>query len=158
MNANAHWWSAGSSPISALRRIQYPIVPSARNVALRSSSPAHEWSGSVGSSNEGRPAGSDAIGASASSSTTWNDTDRFRIAPPDCLATTWRVVKERPSRNRSTSYRIGSSVVPGRMKYECSECAGRSEGTVNEAARNAWATTCPPNRRPPHGYRAAMPT
>ena len=38
------------------------------------------------------------------------------MAPSDWRATTRRVTKERPLRMRSTSYRMGSLLVPPRMK------------------------------------------
>src|SRR5689334_21906430 len=69
------------------------------------------------------------------------------MALPCCTATTRRVVNERPSRMRSTSYTIGTRGSPGRMKYECSECTRRSTGTVRPAATRAWPATCPPKTR-----------
>ena len=36
---------------------------------------------------------------------------------------------------------------PGRMKYACSECTGRSSGTVRPAATSACPATCPPYTR-----------
>src|SRR6266496_3692636 len=42
---------------------------------------------------------------------------------------------------------MGTAGSPGRMKYACSECTGRSAGTVRPAATSAWPATCPPNTR-----------
>ncbi len=49
--------------------------------------------------------GTSGIGSPCSkpSSTVWNDADRLKIALPCWTATTRRVVKDRPSRMRSTS-------------------------------------------------------
>src|SRR5579859_3133956 len=77
----------------------------------------------------------------------WNDAESEKIASPCWIATTRRVLNERPSRMRSTSYTIGTDGSPGRMKYECSECTGRSGSTVRPAATKAWPATCPPNTR-----------
>lgn len=43
---------------------------------------------------------------------------------------TRRVVNDRPSRTRSTWYTMGTPGRPGRRKYACSECTGRSESVV----------------------------
>ena len=43
------------------------------------------------------------------------------MARPCWMATTRLVVNDRPSRMRSTSYRIGAPGSPGRRKYECRE-------------------------------------
>src|SRR5690349_18012833 len=42
---------------------------------------------------------------------------------------------------------IGTVGSPGRRKYACSECTGRSPSTVRPAATIAWPATCPPNTR-----------
>src|SRR6478752_9256298 len=42
---------------------------------------------------------------------------------------------------------MGCRGLPGRRKYECSECTRRSLGTVRPAAISACAATCPPNTR-----------
>ena len=57
-----------------------------------------------------------AVWTSTSSSGTWKDASRLRMAPPDWRAATRRVLNERPLRSRSTSKRTGSLIVPGRMK------------------------------------------
>ena len=57
-----------------------------------------------------------AFWTSSASSSTWNDTDADKIAPAACRAMTERVAKDRPSRTRSTSKRIGSAWSPRRMK------------------------------------------
>ncbi len=77
----------------------------------------------------------------------WNDADRVKIVSPCWTADTRRVVKDRPSRTRSTRYTIGTAGSPGRMKYACSECTGRSAGTVRPAATSACPATWPPNTR-----------
>ena len=69
------------------------------------------------------------------------------MALPRWIAVTRRVVNDRPSRIRSTSYTIGMLGSPGRMKYACSECTLRSAGTVRPAAISAWPATWPPNTR-----------
>ena len=43
------------------------------------------------------------IWCSRPSSRSWNEAERLKMARPCCTATTRRVVKERPSRMRSTS-------------------------------------------------------
>ncbi len=77
----------------------------------------------------------------------WKDADRVKIVLPCWTADTLRVVKDRPSRTRSTRYTIGTDGSPGRMKYACSECTGRSAGTVRPAATSACPATWPPNTR-----------
>src|SRR5882757_8621918 len=63
------------------------------------------------------------------------------------MATTRRVVKERPSRTRSTWYTIGTPGRPGRRKYACRECTGRAPSVVRPAATSACPATWPPNTR-----------
>ena len=88
--------------------------------------------------------GSVAVWISSASSCTWNDADRFRMAPTDCRATTARVTNERPLRTRSTSNRTGWVWSPRRMKYACSEWGRNWGSTVLAAACSAWATIWPP--------------
>ena len=80
-------------------------------------------------------------------SSIWNEADIVKIGLPFWMATTRRVVNDTPSRVRSTWYTIGCRGLPGRRKYECSECTRRSLGTVRPAAISACAATCPPNTR-----------
>jgi len=61
----------------------------------------------------------------------------LKIVRPCCTAVTRRVVKDRPSRTRSTWYTIGTPGRPGRRKYACSECTGRSPSVVRAAACGA---------------------
>jgi hypothetical protein len=62
--------------------------------------------------------GTDGIGSAWSTpgSGCWNDADSAKIAFPRWTPITRRVVNERPSRMRSTSYTIGMLGSPGRMK------------------------------------------
>ncbi len=62
-------------------------------------------------------------------------------------AVTRRVVNDRPSRSRSTWYTIGTPGCPGRRKYACSECTGRSPLGGAAAATSAWPATWPPKTR-----------
>ena len=86
-----------------------------------------------------------AVCTSCPDSSIWNESDIVRITPTSSwLATTLRVQNERPSRERVTSKRIGSSASPGRMKYACSECTWKRSSTVVAPARRPCATICPP--------------
>ncbi|CAM5658450.1 hypothetical protein STENM327S_08997 [Streptomyces tendae] len=71
----------------------------------------------------------------------------MKIVRPCCTAVTRRVVNDRPSRSRSTWYTIGTPGRPGRRKYACSECTGRSPSVVRPAATSAWPATWPPKTR-----------
>src|SRR6478752_8509784 len=81
------------------------------------------------------------------SSGRWKDAVRLKIVRPCCTAVTRRVVKDRPSRPRPTSYTIGTPGRPGRRKYACRECTGRSPSVVRPAATSACPATCPPKTR-----------
>ena len=97
--------------------------------------------GRIRSSSRSRSSGGTTSGivtwCSMPCSTSWNDADMLKIALPCWTATTRRVVKLRPSRMRSTSYTIGTDGSPGRRKYACRLCTGRSAGTVRPAATSA---------------------
>ncbi len=99
----------------------------------------------------GSVSGSGAAGMGAwcsmPSSWLWKDAERWKIGCPCWTATTRRVVKDRPSRMRSTVYTMGAPGSPARRKYACREWAARSAGTVRPAATSAWAATWPPNTR-----------
>src|SRR5690242_14029455 len=77
----------------------------------------------------------------------WKEAVRVKIVRPCCTAVTRRVVKDLPSRTRSTWYTIGTPGRPGRRKYACSECTGRSPSVVRPAATRAWPATWPPKTR-----------
>lgn len=81
------------------------------------------------------------------SSGRWKDAVRLKIVRPCWTAVTRRVVNDRPSRTRSTSYTIGTPGRPGRRKYACSEWTGRSPSVVRPAATSACPATCPPKTR-----------
>ena len=78
------------------------------------------------------------------SSGTWKEAWQVKMARPRWMALTVRVAKLRPSRVRSTWYRMGTLASPGRRKYECSEWIWNDFSTVRFAAASAWPTTCPP--------------
>ena len=65
---------------------------------------------------------------------------------PDCVASSLRDAKVRPSRIGVTAYTTGGPARTGRRKYACNEWIRRPGGAVRVAAWTAWATTNPPNR------------
>ena len=75
----------------------------------------NDFDGSI-DSGSGSPLGPGTC-QSSPASLTWNDASSVKIGPPDWLAVTRRVVKERPSRVRSTLSWSGSPGRPGLMKY-----------------------------------------
>ena len=97
-------------------------------------------SSSVEASDSG--GGTSGIGAACSKpgSGLWNDAIIEKMMRPCWTACTRRVQKLRPSRIRSTWYRMGAPPSPGSRKYPWSEW-GTGPSTVRSAATSAWPTT-----------------
>ncbi len=103
---------------STYRRSTAARASSSRST-MRGSVKRSAYRGSI-SAAVGRVSGAGADGMavwwSMPSSRTWKEAERWKIGLPCWTATTRRVVKDRPSRIRSTLYTIGAPGSPGRRK------------------------------------------
>ena len=117
VKARPHRCILGSSESGSLRRTQPIDLPAPGWLTmLRRSMIQGQFSSWERMSSGFGASGMRAVWTSASSSRRWNEHDRWRMAPPDCLATTALVQKLRPSRSRWTSNRTGSFTSPDLMK------------------------------------------
>ena len=152
MYASVHTWKFGSSgSVSTLRNHTRCCEASTELVSRRSrgtirmshwahSSTKTRWASSrssiVGTSISSGPTtrGIESWCSMPSWSTRWKEADMEKIGSPSWMAVTRRVAKLRPSRRRSTWKTVGTSGMPGRMKYPCREWTCLSESTVRTAA------------------------